>query len=213
MTPAPVKIKKRLRLRASNRFKVLLCYLICFSLPLLWQWAGLWLVYPYKLAFSAPTIADTLAQLLPAPPAALLEAASAAADPLAGGHQVWSQALQIRDLHWQRFVLVCFGIAFLATLVLQLLWRILHGRAINAAKQARRAKRNYRLTQLGIWLLNAAVAYGLWYLGVSKITGRTLWDLLVYFPPYVLNALAALLCFRLAAPPVISGKHGFFKRL
>ncbi|MBQ8150784.1 MAG: hypothetical protein IJ041_09740, partial [Clostridia bacterium] len=78
--PRP-KPAKRLRLRTSGGIKPLLCYLICFAVPVLWQYAGLWLVYPYKLANTAPAIADTLLKLLPLRPAALETAAMEAALP------------------------------------------------------------------------------------------------------------------------------------
>ena len=51
--------KGRSRLRYSNRTKVLLCYLAAFGLPVLWMLAGLFWGYPYKLAGSAPHIAET----------------------------------------------------------------------------------------------------------------------------------------------------------
>ena len=77
----------------------------------------------------------------------------------------------------------------------------------------RRAKATYRLNLLVILLINAAVALLLYLSGVQHIPGRTVWDWLVYFPAFGLNVLAAMICFRLAAPPAISGKHAFFKRL
>ncbi len=207
------KKQKRLRLRITNRFKVLLCYLVSFAVPVLWHWAALWLVYPYKLIGTAPAIADTLLRLSPFQPEQLTSAAAAAGDPLTGSPLGWTEALTARDLHWRLFLTACFAAAWLVTLVVQLIWRIRHSRAINAARVARRAKRSYRLWMLILLMLNAGMAWLVWLLGVSGIPGRTLWDYLAYFPPYLLNVLAALCCFRLAAPPSISGKHAFFKRL
>ena len=204
---------KRLRLRTSGGIKPLLCYLLCFALPVLWQYAGLWLVYPYKLANTAPAIADTLLRLLPLRPAALEAAAMEAALPTVSDPALWTAALAARDEHWRLFVAVCFLIAWAATLLIQLWWRIRHSKAINAAKLSRRAKRSYRFNLLLIALLNAAVAALVYLSGVQHIPGRMVWDCLVYFPAYGLNVLAAMICFRLAAPPAISGKHAFFKRL
>lgn len=204
---------KRLRLRTSGGIKPLLCYLLCFALPVLWQYAGLWLVYPYKLANTAPAIADTLLRLLPLRPAALEAAAMEAALPTVSDPSLWTAALAARDEHWRLFVAVCFLIAWAATLLIQLWWRIRHSKAINAAKLSRRAKRSYRFNLLLIALLNAAVAALVYLSGVQHIPGRMVWDYLVYFPAYGLNVLAAMICFRLAAPPAISGKHAFFKRL
>jgi hypothetical protein len=203
----------RLRLRASNRFKVLLCYLISFAVPLLWQWAGLWLLYPYKLANTAPPIADTVSALWPGLSGSLAAMAQDAALPLQGDPGRWIAVLQLRDRHWILFLAVCFAAAWLLSLLVQLIWRIRHSRAINAAKLCRRARRSYRLHLLIILCLNLLPALLIWLTGVQHIPGRTLWDWLVYFPAYGLNVLAAILCFRLAAPPAISGKHGFFKRL
>lgn len=205
--------RKRLRLRTSNHFKVLLCYLVSFALPVLWQLAGLWLVYPNKLINTAPAIAETLLKLLPFRPEALAAAAQAAALPGTADPALWQQAAAVRDQHWLIWLAVCFAAAWLITLLVQLIWRIRHSRAINAAKLCRRARRSYRLHLLIILCLNLLTALIIWLTGVQHIPGRTLWDWLVYFPAYGLNVLAAILCFRLAAPPAISGKHGFFKRL
>ena len=68
---------RRSRLRYSNRTKVLLCYLAAFGLPVLWMLAGFFWGYPYKLAGSAPHIAETLLGLFPGQ-ARLTAAASAA---------------------------------------------------------------------------------------------------------------------------------------
>jgi len=207
------KRTKRLRLRTSGGIKPLLCYLICFALPVLWQYAGLWLVYPFKLANTAPAIADTLQKLLPLRSAALEAAAMEASLPTVSDPGLWSAALSLRDEHWRLFVAVCFVAAWAVTLLIQLWWRIRHSKGLNAAKLCRRAKATYRLNLLVILLTNAAVALLLYLSGVQHIPGRTVWDWLVYFPAFGLNVLAAMICFRLAAPPAISGKHAFFKRL
>lgn len=204
---------KRLRLRTSGGLKPLLCYLICFALPLLWQYAGLVWVYPYKLANTAPSIAQMLQALLPVQLAPLEAAAAQAALPTVSDPALWRSVLTLRDDHWRLFVAICFLVAWAVTLLIQLWWRMRHSKAINAARLARRAKSTYRLNLLLIIAVNAAVALILWLCGVQHIPGRTLWDMLVYFPAYGLNVLAAMACFRLAAPPAISGKHAFFKRL
>ena len=64
-----------------------------------------------------------------------------------------------------------------------------------------------------IWAVNLAGGAALWLLGVQFVQGRTGWDYVIYFCPFLLNSLAAIVCFRLAAPPVLSGKGAFFKRL
>lgn len=213
MSTIAAKPAKRLRLRTSGGLKPLLCYLICFALPLMWQYAGLFLVYPFKLANTAPAIADTLVKLLPLHLAPLEAAAAEAALPTASDPALWQAALTLRDDHWRLFVAICFLLAWAVTLIIQLWWRMRHSKAINAAKLSRRAKRTYRLNMMLIMAVNAVAALIVWLCGVQHIFGRTLWDYLVYFPAYGLNVLAAMVCFRLAAPPAISGKHAFFKRL
>lgn len=208
-----IKPAKRLRLRTSGGLTPLLCYLISFALPVLWQYAGLWLVYPYKLANTAPAIAQTLVSLLPVSLPALEAAAQAVALPAQSDPALWSQVFSIRDEHWRLFVVVCFLAAWAVTLLIQLFWRIRHSKAISAAKLARRAKRTYRLNMILIIAVNGLIALLLYLASVQHIPGRTLWDFLVYFPAYGLNMLAAAVCFRLAAPPAISGRHAFFKRL
>ena len=99
------------------------------------------------------------------------------------------------------------------TLLLQLIWRWSHTRGLQGAKAVNRAVAHYRLSMLVILLINAALAVAVWLLGVQFIAGRGLWDYLTYFGAYGLNVIAAIVCFRLAAPPAISGKKAFFKRL
>lgn len=203
----------RLRLRASNRFKVLLCYLVSFAVPLLWQWAGLWLVYPYKLANTAPPIADTVATLWPGLGGSLGAMVQEAALPLEGDPGRWIAVLQLRDRHWILFLAVCFAALWLVTLLVQLVWRFRQRKGIHASRVADRARCSYRITMVVVLVLNAAMVLFIYLAGVQHIPGRNLWDWLVYFPAYGLNVLAAVAVSRLAAPAVISGKHAFFKRL
>ena len=204
---------RQARVRYSNHAKVLLCYLVCFALPPLWLLCGLRLVYPYRLVGSAPQICEQLRAAFPLLGGALEPLAALAADPTGGGAAAWTAALAQRERQWMVFLLAVFSAAWLLTLLGQLLWRAGSARPWNAAKAAFRAIRRYRLTMLALWLVNLAAAAFVWLLGVRFIPGRTLWDALVYFVPYALNGVAAFLCFRLAAPPTISGKRAFFKRL
>ena len=103
--------------------------------------------------------------------------------------------------------------AWLITLAVQLLWRAGQRSAIQPARATRRAIRTYRLTLLWLCAVNAAFAAVVWLAGVRWIPGRTGWDLAAYFGCYALNVLAAAAVSRLAAPPAISGRHAFFKRL
>lgn len=203
----------RERVRYSNRVKVLICYLVCFAIPPLWLVAGLVLVYPYQLTGSAPEVLGSLINTFPVLKRWLSEAAAQAAAPAASSPEIWQAALDSRDSQWAIFLAAVFAAGWLLTLLCQLLWRCTHGGAYQAARASARAIRDYRLTQLIIWLVNGSLAAAVWLLGVQFIQGRTLWDYLVYFVPYGLNGLAALCCFRLAAPPALSGRHAFFKRL
>lgn len=204
---------KPLRLRPANRIKVLLCYLVCFAVPLLWQWAALRVLYPYKLANTAPSIAETLCALLPWVKGSLPEMAKAARLPDQSDPARWAEALRSRDEHWLLFLGVCFLAAFGLTLLIQLWWRFRHRKGVNASRMADKARRSYRLTMPVILAANAVFALFVYLAGVQHIPARTVWDYLAYFPAYGLNVLAAMACFRLAAPSVISGKHAFFKRL
>ena len=93
--------KGRSRLRYSNRTKVLLCYLAAFGLPVLWMLAGLFWGYPYKLAGSAPHIAETLLGLFQGQ-ARLATAVSAAQTSAGASPELWRQALQHREQQWLR---------------------------------------------------------------------------------------------------------------
>ena len=203
---------RRSRLRYSNRTKVLLCYLAAFGLPVLWMLAGFFWGYPYKLAGSAPHIAETLLGLFPGQ-ARLTAAASAAETPAGAAPELWRLALRQREEQWLLFWAAVWAAAWLLTLLLQLGWRLRHSKPCFAARNTRRAIRDYRLTQTVIWAVNLAGAAALWLLGVQFVQGRTGWDYAIYFSPFLLNALAAVGCFRLAAPPILSGKGAFFKRL
>ena len=204
--------KGRSRLRYSNRTKVLLCYLAAFGLPVLWMLAGLFWGYPYKLAGSAPHIAETLLGLFQGQ-ARLAAAASAAQTSAGASPELWRQALQHREQQWLLFWTAVWAANWLLTLLLQLGWRIRHQKPCFAARNILRAIRDYRLTQTVIWAVNLAGGAALWLLGVQFVQGRTGWDYVIYFCPFLLNGLAAIVCFRLAAPPVLSGKGAFFKRL
>ena len=204
--------KGQSRLRYSNRTKVLLCYLAAFALPVLWMLAGLFWGYPYKLAGSAPHIAETLLGLFPGQ-ARLAAAASAAETPAGASPEFWRLALQQREKQWLLFWTAVWAVAWLLTLSLQLGWRLRHQQPCFAARNTLRAIRDYRLTQLVVWTVNLVGAAALWLLGVQFVQGRTGWDSVIYFIPFLWNGLAAIVCFRLAAPPVLSGKGAFFKRL
>ena len=202
------------RMRYSNRLKVLGCYGISFGLPLLTAAAGLFAVYPYKLQGSAPLVAETLLSLGLSAGRKGLEAAAAAAAVAEGASPAeWQRAFLERDRQWLFFVGALFLLAWFLTLFLQLLWRGRHARGLEAARNTRAAIRDYRLTQGIVWAVNGLAAALCWTMGVQFIEGRNAWDFLAYFAPYLLNGLAAVACFRLAAPPALSGKRAFFKRL
>lgn len=199
--------------RYSNRVKVLLCYLVAFAVPPLWLLAGLFWVYPYYLAGSAPTVAANLTAAFPMLEGLLSGAVATAGDPVTLSAAAWADALNSRQQQWMFFLMAVFALAWLMTLCIQLIWRIAHAKPYQVARGTLRAIRHYRLSMLVIAFVNLAFAFAVWLLGVRFIAGRTAWDYLVYFAPYALNVVGALCCFRLAAPPVISGKHAFFKRL
>lgn len=201
--------KRPLRMRSSSHPACLLCYLLAFSLPLVWEYTALELIYPWKLAATAP---DVTAHLLAAFP--FLDRWISPTVTLTGG-QPFSlrDLLAVREQVWLTFLGSSAVAAWSITLLIQLLWRFMHRKPFFSARHTARAIRSYRLTMIFLWLMNAAVAAAVWVFGVQFITGRTLWDYLVCFGIYLLNPLAAAFVSRLAASPAISGKHAFFHRL
>ena len=191
--------KRPMRIRYTARFKCLVCYMIAFALPLLWQAAGLVFVYPYKLASTAPDIAAQLSPhlSLPVQPAAA----------------TFREAAAAQESLWLTCAALWFAACWLLALLLQLLWRCTHRSPLLSSRRVQRAVVDFRLMMLAAWALAAAFAAALWYFGVQHIVGQTQWDWLVYFGGYALIPMAVWITSRLAAPPVISGKHGFFKRL
>lgn len=201
-----------LHIRYSNRLKCLLCYLVFFSLPLAWQAAALRLIYPYKLAGTAPNAARLLADAL-AFPVNWLDALARSCEPVSASSASLRAALEAREASWFLFLTLCALAAWLLTLTVQLLWRARRTCAIQPARATRRAIRAYRLMLLALCALNVAFAALVWFSGMRSIPGRNLWDALAYWGCYPLNVLAAAAVSRLAAPPVISGRHAFFRRL
>ena len=200
-----MKNNRPLRVRYSNHFKCLLCYLIVFLLPLLAQGMGLVWIYPYKLSGTAPDLGQTLPEVLPGL-SPLLEGLQSRLSGLVPG-------LTSRELLWLLFLGSCGFAAWLLTLLIQLLWRLSHGKATFAARRVRRGVHSMRWMLLLLWLLNAAFAFGIWMLGLGFVPRKTPWDYLCCYPLYLLNPLCAWVVSRLAAPPVLSSRNGFFKRL
>lgn len=207
--------RKRTRMRYSNRFKVLMCYLVCFAIPPLWLLGCLGFVYPYQLKNSAPAVMETLLGIFPflQPWLGPLTEAAAAPEGSLLTAEAWNQMQQARETQWILLLLVVFGAAWLLTLLCQLVWRFGYTKALQSAKTVNRAVVHYRVMLLVILLINLAISAGLWLVGVQFINGRGIWDYVTYFVPCGLNLIAAMCCFRLAAPPAISGKKAFFKRL
>lgn len=201
--------KRPLRMHGSSHLACLVCYLIAFSLPLLWQYAAIRLIYPWKLAATAPDVTSHLLAAFP-----FLDRWLSPMAVLTGG-QPFSlrEMLAAREQAWLTALGLSAAAAWGLTLLIQLAWRFTHRNPVFSARRTARAIRSYRFTMVILWALNAAIAAGVWLFGVQFITGRTLWDYLVSFGIYLLNPLAAAFVSRLAASPAISGKHAFFKRL
>lgn len=201
--------KRTLRMHSGNHAVCLICYAAAFAIPLLWEYIAIRLLYPWKLASTAP---DVHAHLLNAFPV-LDKWLSPVAVPAAGNAFSLREMLAAREENWLNALVLCALAAWGLTLLVQLIWRFTNRSPLFSARKTVRAIRTYRLTMLFIWLLNAAIAAGIWFFGVQHITGRTLWDYLVSFGIYLLHPLAACFVSRFAASPAISGKHAFFKRL
>lgn len=201
--------KRSLRIRAGNHTVCLIFYAVAFAIPVLWEYAALRLIYPWKLASTAP---DVNAHLLDALPM-LSRWLSPMAVPTAGTAFSLREMLAEREANWLTVLALFALLAWGLTLLVQLGWRFSNRSPIFSVRSTFRAIRAYRLTMIVIWMINAAIAASVWYFGVQHITGRTLWDCLVSFGIYLLNPLSALFVSRFAASPAISGKHAFFKRL
>ena len=201
--------KRPLRMHGSNHVACLLCYLIAFAVPVAWEYAALRLIYPWKLAFTAPDLAAHVANAFPALGGWLSPVAATASD----GAFSLREMLIAREKVWLNALAISAGIAWGMTLLVQLLWRCTHRSPLCSARRTAGAIRSCRLALLIICLINAAMAAGMWLLGLCHVTGRTLWDYLVCFGMYALNPLAAAVVSRLAAPPAISGRHAYFKRI
>lgn len=201
--------KRPLSMHTGSRMARLLCYIMAFALPLVWQYAALAFIYPRKLAFTAPDAAAQLANTFPF----LKNLLSPVCERTAEGMLPLFQVLQNREQVWLVSLTICALAAWGSTLLIQLAWRFAHSKPLFSARLTIRAIRSYRLTMLIISLLNAAIAAGVWFFGVRLIQGRTFWDYLVSFGVFALLPFSAAIVSRLAASPVISGRHAFFKRI
>ena len=187
------RMRRPMRIRFTNRFKCLVCYLIAFPLPLLWQVLALRRIYPYKLAGTAPELMDALRFITP-------EDASL------------QSLLAARESNWLMLVFLCAIAAWVLVLLLQLLWRFSR-RKSGGLRATQRAVHTYRMMMLFVWGASLGCAALVWQFGVQLIPGRTLWDLIAYFVFYLLLPFPAAIVSRLAAPSILSGRHAFFKRL
>jgi hypothetical protein len=196
------------RVKYHNRLKVLLCYLLAWGLALAVPLLALWWLYPYKLAGTAPVLAAPFAGL-----AAMLPEAARAALGNGSSGAALTAALDARDLLWRATVAAVAAAAWLLSLLWQLLWRVRFTRPRHGARTLRRAMVAYRLSMLAVLLINAAGVAAVTLMGLRLVASPGLWDYLICLCGFVCAPIAALACFRLAAPPAISGKRSFFKRL
>ncbi len=203
----------RPKLKYHNRTKVFLCYALAWGIALLLPYAGLLYLYPYKLAGTAPDITVTLSALPFLLPDSIRHVVTSSS--LTAGIQGGAlySALAAREMTWRAVVATLVATGWAVGLLWQLLWRVTYRHPRQAARATLHAVHSYRWSMFGIWLVNALLALGLYTVGVRLIPNRTAWDYILYFNGFILPPLAAWVCFRLAAPPAISGKHAFFKRL
>lgn len=204
----------RVAARYHNRTKVLLCYVLAWGLALLLPYVALRYVYPYKLAGTAPLLfANPAALPLPLPEAALQALQTAAGLGQGAETPALRDVLAMRDAVWRVAVAVVTALCWALSLLIQLLWRARYVRPRQGARAAMRAVTTYRLTLLAVVALNLLGALAVYLMGVRWISGRTVWDAILYFLGFAMAPLAAFVCSRLAAPPAISGHHAFFRRL
>lgn len=205
------------KIHYHNRTKVLLIYLVCWGLALLVPLAGLWWFYPNKLAGSAPLLSQNLMELMrQIPRLPFSDTLHSALDTVLAGAAVQGVALEkylaARDLIWQSVATLLYILAWTLTWLGQLVWRAFSGRSALTQKKVRRAVNRYHISMAGLWVMNGLFAAALYLVGMRGIQDFGVWDLLLYLNGYLLNLLAAIFCFRFAAPSSISGKRAFFRR-
>lgn len=199
-------------LRYHNRIKVLLVYLLALILMAA-PCAALFQLYPTLLAGSAPDLTPTV-QALPQTLAEGLRGTLEATAVTAGMTKAeLLAALSARDRFWLQTVVVFILCAAALSLLCQLVWRALRMRSRQTADATLVAISAYHRAMLIIWALNLALALLLYLVGVRWIAGRTATDYALYFSGFLVNPLAMIPCFRWAAPPSLSGRRAFFKRL
>lgn len=209
-TPAPAS---PLRVKYHSGLKVLLCYLVCWGAAALLTFAALYWLFPYKLVGTSPNAPENLSRVFPFLRAPLSGLTAALRVDAQADVATISRAMLLRDLYWRQMVGLCVGVAMLLSLLVQLCWRASFTRARRASRAVSRAVRWYRLLMTLILLLNVGMAAFVYLIGVRFIADKTAWDYVVYFGGFALTLLASVLCFRLAAPPTLSGYRAFFKRL
>jgi len=175
--------------------------------------AGLVWIYPYTLVGTSPPLAEHVALALPFAKNWLEEIIQETTVTEGMSAVSVAGALAARDLQWRVFLAGCHLACWLASFCLQLGWRSLYRRPLRLASAARRALCTYRLTLLIVLLVNGIGALLIYFWGMRFIGGKNHWDWLISMNGFGLNLAAAWLCFRLGAPPAISGKRAFFKRL
>ncbi len=196
------------RVKYHNRIKVLLCYLLAWGLALAVPLAALLWVYPYKLAGSAPDLAAPFSALAAALPAQ-------ARDALHTGDSgaALTASLIARDLLWRVSIGAAVAAVWLISLLIQLLWRARFSHPRHGVRSIQRAVTAYRLSMLLVLGVCAAGAGAVTLFGLRLVAAPTVWDTLICLCGFAVIPFAALVCFRLAAPPALSGKKAFFKRL
>jgi len=200
---------RQTKTKYTNRVKVLIFYIVIWCLAIFLPVAGLVKVYPSELNSAAPAIAKHLAEAFPGSSTWL----QGYIDSAEGRNGTSQAAKQEADLQWCFFIGAVTAATWLASLFTQLCWRSFYVSPVRPARAARQAIQSYRLLLLAIILANMAASASIYGLGLRFVEGRTAWDWALSMGGLALNILAAFLSFRFAAPPSISGKHSFFKRL
>lgn len=204
--------RMRLKIHFSNRLKGFLCYVFCFSIPLIWLWIGVRYVYPYRLTGTAPDVSLFINNRLSVLGSAF-DAFFQKTGLLEGITEASIRLVVKDDLYWLGYFSLLVIAAWILTLAMQLIWRACSAVPWNTAKATQRAVIRFRVMEILVAAFNVVLAVFLWQTGVCAITGKVFWDYTMYFGPFLFNMLAYIITSRLVAPAVISGKNAFFKRL
>ena len=122
-------------------------------------------------------------------------------------------ALTLTEL-WRLTLLVMQGGGALLMFLGVALWR-LHVRrhALPYGRQAQRAVYTCRTAGAGILLVQSALAYAAWYVGLQGLTDASVWTYVCVLGAFPLNYLLSVFLRYFGAPAAFAARRGVFRRV